>query len=82
MINVLLLNSYLVLLFLPEKAEQLKVKQKEVRDGITEETARINGIPTANEKVAETISSLKLKAMLGAQQMQKTVKNYRMVLMN
>ena len=53
---------------LSEKAEQLKVKQKEVRDGITEETARINGIQTANEKVAETISSLKIKSNAWRQQ--------------
>src|SRR6056300_1313424 len=45
-----------------------KAKQKETRDGITEETARINGIQTANEKVAETIESLKVKSSAWRQQ--------------
>ncbi len=63
-----IIEQLLGITILSEKAEQLKVKQKEVRDGITEETARINGIQTANEKVAETISSLKIKSNAWRQQ--------------
>jgi len=63
-----IIEQLLGITILSEKAEQLKVKQKETRDGITEETARINGIQTANEKVAETIESLKVKSSAWRQQ--------------
>ena len=63
-----IIEQLLGITILSEKAEQLKVKQKEVRDGITEETARINAIQTANSKVAETIESLKVKSSAWKQQ--------------
>ena len=63
-----IIEQLLGITILSEKAEQLKVKQKEVRDGIVEETARINAIQTANSKVAETIESLKVKSSAWKQQ--------------
>ena len=41
-----------------EKAESLKEQIKHTRDAITEETAKIEGIQTANSKIENTIESL------------------------
>jgi len=57
-----IIEQLLGITILTEKAEELKIKQKEVRDAITDETARINAVQTSNEKIAETIESLKVKS--------------------
>jgi len=57
-----IIEQLLGITILSEKAEELKVKQKEIRDAITEETARINAIQTSNEKIGETINSLQIKS--------------------
>tara|TARA_E500000178_G_scaffold335182_1_gene371814 strand:- start:905 stop:2677 length:1773 start_codon:yes stop_codon:yes gene_type:complete len=57
-----IIEQLLGITILSEKAEELKVKQKEVRDAITEETARINAIQTSNDKIGETINSLQIKS--------------------
>ena len=51
----------MVLLLLSEKAEVLKEKIKQTRDSITEENAKINAQQQSNERITETIDSLKLK---------------------
>ena len=63
-----IIEQLLGITILSEKAEQLKVKQKEVRDGITEETARINAVQSSNERIKETIESLKVKSSAWRQQ--------------
>jgi DNA repair exonuclease SbcCD ATPase subunit len=57
-----IIEQLLGITILTEKAEELKVKQKEVRDAITDETARINAVQSSNEKISETIESLKVKS--------------------
>ena len=57
-----IIEQLLGITILSEKAEELKVKQKEVRDAITEETARINAIQSSNDKIGETINSLQIKS--------------------
>ena len=57
-----IIEQLLGITILSEKAEELKVKQKEIRDAITEETARINAIQISNEKIGETINSLQIKS--------------------
>jgi len=57
-----IIEQLLGITILSEKAEELKVKQKEIRDAITEETARINAIQTSNDKIGETINSLQIKS--------------------
>ena len=57
-----IIEQLLGITILTEKADELKVKQKEVREAITEETARINAVQSSNEKIGETINSLKIKS--------------------
>ena len=57
-----IIEQLLGITILSEKAEELKGKQKEVRDAITEETARINAIQSSNDKIGETINSLQIKS--------------------
>ena len=57
-----IIEQLLGITILSEKAEELKNKQKEIRDSITEETARINAIQSSNDKIGETINSLKIKS--------------------
>jgi len=57
-----IIEQLLGITILSEKAEELKLKQKEVRDAITEETARINAIQSSNDKIGETINSLQIKS--------------------
>jgi len=54
-----IIEQLLGITILSEKAEQLKEQSKITRDAITEENARINAIQQANEKIGETIESLK-----------------------
>ena len=63
-----IIEQLLGITILSEKAEELKNKQKEIRDAITEETARINAIQTSNDKIGETINSLKVKSSAWKQQ--------------
>ena len=63
-----IIEQLLGITILTEKAEELKVKQKEVRDAITEETARITAVQSSNEKIKETIDSLKVKSSAWKQQ--------------
>jgi DNA repair exonuclease SbcCD ATPase subunit len=54
-----IIEQLLGITILSEKADQLKEQSKITRDAITEETARINAIQQANEKIGETIESLR-----------------------
>jgi DNA repair exonuclease SbcCD ATPase subunit len=53
-----IIEQLLGITILTEKAELLKEQIKQTKDAITEETAKITGIQTANERVQSTISSL------------------------
>ena len=53
-----IIEQLLGITLLSEKAESLKEQIKQTRDAITEETAKIEGIQTANSKIENTIESL------------------------
>ena len=57
-----IIEQLLGITILSEKAERLKEQQKEVRDSITEEDARIKGIESANKAVQESINALEIKS--------------------
>jgi len=54
-----IIEQLLGITILSEKAENLKDQVKQSKDAIQEETARINAIQTANEKIQSTIDNLK-----------------------
>ena len=54
-----IIEQLLGITILSEKADVLKEQIKTTKDAITEETAKINAIKTANEKIESTILSLK-----------------------
>ena len=56
-----IIEQLLGITILSEKAEVLKEKIKQTRDSITEENAKINAQQQSNERITETIDSLKLK---------------------
>ena len=53
-----IIEQLLGITILTEKAENLKEQVKQTKDAITEETAKINAIQTANEKIKESINTL------------------------
>ena len=53
-----IIEQLLGITILTEKAEALKDQVKQTKDAITEETAKINAIQTANEKIKESINTL------------------------
>ena len=57
-----IIEQLLGITILSEKAENLKEQQKGIRDSITEEDARINGIESANKAVQESINALEIKS--------------------
>jgi len=56
-----IIEQLLGITILSEKAEQLKEQSRVTRDAITEENARINAIQQANEKIGETVESLRTR---------------------
>jgi len=54
-----IIEQLLGITILSEKAETLKEQIRSTRDNITEETAKITAIQSANEKIEKTINSLK-----------------------
>src|SRR6056300_1637580 len=54
-----IIEQLLGITILSEKAENLKDQIRVTKDTITEETAKINAIQSANEKISSTIESLK-----------------------
>jgi DNA repair exonuclease SbcCD ATPase subunit len=54
-----IIEQLLGITLLTEKAESLKEQTKLTKDAITEETAKINAIQTANSKIESTIESLR-----------------------
>ncbi len=56
-----IIEQLLGITILSEKAEVLKEKIKQTRDSITEENAKITAQQQSNERITETIDSLKLK---------------------
>ena len=56
------IEQLLGITLLSEKAEQLKVQVKDVRDQIQAETFKIDSIRTSNEKVQQSIDSLTTKS--------------------
>ena len=56
-----IIEQLLGITILSEKAEQLKEQSRVTRDAITEENARINAIQQANEKISETVESLRTR---------------------
>ena len=57
-----IIEQLLGITILSEKAESLKEQQKQIRDSITEEDARIKGIESANKAVQESINALDIKS--------------------
>ena len=57
-----IIEQLLGITILSEKAENLKEQQKQVRDNITEEDARIRGVESANKAVQESINALEIKS--------------------
>jgi DNA repair exonuclease SbcCD ATPase subunit len=57
-----IIEQLLGITLLSEKAEALKTQIKAVKDGITAETYKIEGIKSANENVQKSIDSLLLKS--------------------
>jgi DNA repair exonuclease SbcCD ATPase subunit len=57
-----IIEQLLGITLLSEKAEALKTQVKAVKDGITAETYKIEGIKSANENVQKSIDSLLLKS--------------------
>ena len=57
-----IIEQLLGITILSEKSERLKEQQKQVRDSITEEDARIKGIESANKAVQESIDALEIKS--------------------
>ena len=57
-----IIEQLLGITILSEKAESLKEQQKQIRDNITEEDARIKGIESANKAVQESINALDIKS--------------------
>jgi DNA repair exonuclease SbcCD ATPase subunit len=53
-----IIEQLLGITILSEKADTLKEQIKQTKDAITEETAKINAIQTANEKIQDTITNL------------------------
>ena len=53
-----IIEQLLGITILTEKAENLKEQVRLTKEAITEETAKINAIQTANEKIKESISTL------------------------
>ena len=53
-----IIEQLLGITILSEKAERLKEQTRQTKDTITEETAKINAIQSANEKIKTTIESL------------------------
>jgi DNA repair exonuclease SbcCD ATPase subunit len=56
-----IIEQLLGITILSEKAETLKEKIKQTRDNITEENANINAKQQSNERIKDTIDSLKIK---------------------
>ena len=56
-----IIEQLLGITILSEKAEVLKEKIRQTRDSITEENAKLNAQQQSNERIKETIDSLKLK---------------------
>ena len=56
-----IIEQLLGITILSEKAEALKEQMRITRESITEETARINAIQQANEKIGETVESLRTR---------------------
>jgi len=57
-----IIEQLLGITLLSEKAENLKLQMKDVKDAITSETAKIEAIKTANENVQKSIDSLGIKS--------------------
>tara|TARA_B100001287_G_scaffold138519_1_gene116643 strand:+ start:13151 stop:14926 length:1776 start_codon:yes stop_codon:yes gene_type:complete len=56
-----IIEQLLGITILSEKAEVLKEKIRQTRDSVTEENAKINAQQQSNERITETIDSLKIK---------------------
>lgn len=56
-----IIEQLLGITILSEKAENLKEQIRQTKEQITEETLKINAIQTANEKINESINSLKTR---------------------
>jgi DNA repair exonuclease SbcCD ATPase subunit len=54
-----IIEQLLGITLLSEKAETLKEQVKKTKESITEETLRINAIQTSNEKIGQSINTLK-----------------------
>ena len=54
-----IIEQLLGITILTEKADSLKEQIRQTKDAITEETAKINAIQSANEKIQNTIENLK-----------------------
>jgi len=56
-----IIEQLLGITILSEKAEVLKEKIRQTKDSVTEENAKINAQQQSNERITETIDSLKIK---------------------
>lgn len=68
-----IIEQLLGITLLSQKAEELKVKIKESKEAIVEESARINAISESNKRIEETIKSTRLRQRAWAKQKQDSV---------
>lgn len=67
------IEQLLGITLLSEKAEALKAQIKDIKDSIVQETAKIEAIKSSNDKINNTINSLKLKQTAWNNQKQKDI---------
>ena len=70
-----IIEQLLGITILSEKADNLKEQIKRTKDTITEETAKINAIQSANTKIESTIESLKNNQRAWISKKQQDIKN-------
>jgi DNA repair exonuclease SbcCD ATPase subunit len=68
-----IIEQLLGITLLSQKAEVLKQQVREVKDSITEETAKINATEASNKRIQETIQSTKLRQSAWSQKQSETI---------
>jgi len=68
-----IIEQLLGITLLSQKAEELKIKIKESKEEIVEETARINAISESNKRIEETIKSTRLRQRAWIKQKQESI---------
>jgi len=68
-----IIEQLLGITLLSQKAEMLKQQVRDVKDSITEETAKINATESSNKRIQETIQSTKLRQSAWSQKQSETI---------